>query len=85
MPDLEFRSFSNIRKRFWDDPRLIRMTLASLVAGTLIGVVGGSMLGAALGAMVVAMLLKSPPIYESLRLRMLERERQTQKMASRLT
>ncbi|HEX8894010.1 MAG TPA: chloride channel protein, partial [Terriglobales bacterium] len=43
------------------------------------------MLGAALGAMVVAMLLKSPPIYESLRLRMLERERQTQKTASRLT
>jgi len=32
------------------------------------------MLGAALGAMLVAMLLKSPPIYESLRRRMLERE-----------
>jgi CIC family chloride channel protein len=34
-----------------------------------------AMLGAALGAMLVAMLLKSPPIYESLRLRMLQRER----------
>ena len=33
------------------------------------------MLGAALGAMLVAMLLKSPPIYESLRLRMLAREK----------
>ncbi len=33
------------------------------------------MLGAALGAMLVAMLLKSPPIYESLRERMLEEER----------
>ena len=44
-----------------------------------------AMLAASLGAMVVAMLLKSPPIYESLRLRMLERERQTQKMAPKLT
>ena len=43
------------------------------------------MLGAALGAMVMAMLLKSPPIYESLRLRMLEREGQTQKTASTFT
>jgi CIC family chloride channel protein len=34
------------------------------------------MLGAALGAMLVAMLLKSPPIYESLRQRMLIQERQ---------
>jgi CIC family chloride channel protein len=34
-----------------------------------------AMLGAALGAMLVAMLLKSPPIYESLRERMLEEER----------
>ena len=34
-----------------------------------------AMLGAALGAMLVAMLLKSPPIYESLRQRMLEEER----------
>lgn len=34
-----------------------------------------SMLAAALGAMLVAMLLKSPPIYESLRQRMLEREK----------
>ena len=34
------------------------------------------MLGAALGAMLVAMLLKSPPIYQSLRQRMLIRERQ---------
>jgi len=42
MPDLQFRLFRNVRKRFWDDPRLIRMTLASLIAGTLIGVVGGS-------------------------------------------
>ena len=33
------------------------------------------MLGAALGAMLVAMSLKSPPIYESLRERMLEEER----------
>jgi CIC family chloride channel protein len=32
------------------------------------------MLGAALGAMLVAMSLKSPPIYESLRLRMLSRQ-----------
>jgi len=36
------------------------------------------MLGSALGAMLVAMLLKSPPIYQSLRERMLIRER-TQK------
>ena len=44
------------------------------------------MLGAALGAMLVAMLLKSPPIYESLRERMLERERQTtRKSASPFT
>lgn len=34
-----------------------------------------AMLGAALGAMLVAMLLRSPPIYESLRQRMLFRER----------
>ncbi len=34
-----------------------------------------AMLGAALGAMLVAMLLKSPPIYESLRKRMLAQER----------
>ncbi len=33
------------------------------------------MLGAALGAMVIAMLLKSPPIYESLKLRMLAAEK----------
>jgi len=33
------------------------------------------MVASALGAMLVAMLLKSPPIYESLRLRMLARER----------
>ena len=32
-----------------------------------------AMLGAALGAMVIAMLLKSPPIYESLKRRMLLR------------
>ena len=41
MPNLQFRPLRDIRKRFWD-PRLIRMTLASLIAGTLIGVVGGS-------------------------------------------
>lgn len=35
-----------------------------------------AMLGAALGAMLVAMLLKSPPIYESLKLRMLAHEKQ---------
>jgi chloride channel protein, CIC family len=34
-----------------------------------------AMLGAALGAMLVAMSLQSPPIYESLRLRMLAQER----------
>jgi chloride channel protein, CIC family len=34
-----------------------------------------AMLGAALGAMLVAMSLKSPPIYESLRLRMLAQEK----------
>ena len=34
-----------------------------------------AMLGTALGAMLVAMLLKSPPIYESLRQRMLEQEK----------
>jgi len=35
------------------------------------------MLGAALGAMLVAMLLKSPPIYQSLRERMLIREKRS--------
>jgi len=34
------------------------------------------MLAAALGAMLVAILLKSPPIYESLRKRMLMQEKQ---------
>jgi CIC family chloride channel protein len=41
MPSLPFLPFRKIRSRFWN-PRLIRMTLASLVAGTLIGVVGGA-------------------------------------------
>ena len=41
MPNLQFRLFRDIRERLWD-PRLIRMTLASVIAGTSIGVVGGS-------------------------------------------
>jgi chloride channel protein, CIC family len=41
MPHPPIRPFRNLRSRFWD-PRLIRMTLASVLAGTLIGVVGGS-------------------------------------------
>ena len=41
MPNLQFRPFRDIRERLWD-PRLIRMTLASVIAGTSIGVVGGS-------------------------------------------
>jgi CIC family chloride channel protein len=41
MPDFSFQQFSNVRSRIWD-PRLIRMTLASIFTGLLIGVVGGS-------------------------------------------
>ncbi len=43
------------------------------------------MLGAALGAMLVAMLLKSPPIYESLRLRMLSQELNQKAVAQAVT
>lgn len=43
------------------------------------------MLAAALGAMLVAMLLKSPPIYESLRERMLIRERREKTAAESAT
>jgi len=43
------------------------------------------MLEAALGAMLVAMLLKSPPIYESLRERMLIRERRERTAAESAT
>jgi CIC family chloride channel protein len=41
MPHLASQELRKLRMRFWD-PRLIRMTLASLLAGTLIGVVGGA-------------------------------------------
>ena len=43
------------------------------------------MLASALGAMLVAMLLKSPPIYESLRLRMLSRQGSQKEVAQALS